>query len=101
VALALLCLAGVATVGWYASAQTILQTAVEDAFRGRVFGALGTTTTLVALVGMASGGLAGDRVGSLVPLNLAGAVFIGAGLVAGVVLGRTGAKTPNGRVSAS
>jgi predicted MFS family arabinose efflux permease len=88
-ALGLLVLAGVATVAWFAGAQTILQTRVEDAYRGRVFGALGATTTLVALLGMAAGGLAGDGLGVVLPLNVAGAAFVGAGLVAVVLLVRS------------
>jgi hypothetical protein len=53
-----------------------------------VFGALGATTTLVALVGMAAGGLAGDGLGVALPLNVAGAAFVGAGLMAAVLLVR-------------
>ena len=42
-------LLGFPSVGFYVSTQTLLQSSVADEYRGRVFGALGTTNALLGL----------------------------------------------------
>jgi MFS family permease len=76
-------LAGLAVMGFYATLFALLQRGVADAFRGRVLGALATTTALLSLVGMALAGLLGDWLGPA-PLVVADGVLalLAAGLVA-------------------
>ena len=66
--------AGPAAIGIGAGRQSILQEQTSDAYRGRVFGAMGATEGLATMVGLAMGGLLGDAVG-LVPIMSAGAVI--------------------------
>jgi MFS family permease len=61
--------------------NTLLQISVDDAFRGRVFGAFGMVASLMALIGLTLAGLIGDRVGVITVLNIQGAVYILAGLM--------------------
>jgi hypothetical protein len=63
-------------------AQTLYQLKVADGFRGRVFGALETTTALVMLVGMALGSTLGDVVGVVPLFDFAGCLRILAGAAA-------------------
>jgi MFS family permease len=65
-----------------AGAQTLLQAGVPDRYRGRVFGALGTTSALVGLVGAPLAGGLGAVVGIVPMLSAAGGVTILAGLIA-------------------
>lgn len=65
-----------------AGSNSLIQTLVPDAFRGRVFGALGTVSGLATLVGIAAAGFAIDAIG-VVPVFMAGAtLWIAAGLAA-------------------
>jgi predicted MFS family arabinose efflux permease len=75
-------LLGPPTMGWIITSQTLQQTAAEDRFRGRVFGAVGTTTSLMAIAGTGLGSALGEVVG-IVPLyNLAALLYGGAGVLA-------------------
>jgi MFS family permease len=80
-ALVLIGLIGVAIVVSSTSQSTLLQQSVPDEYRGRVFGAFGSTSALLSLAGMLLGGLAGDKVGVVPMLNLSGALTILAGVV--------------------
>jgi predicted MFS family arabinose efflux permease len=71
-----------ATIGWPTTQQTLLQTAPEDRYRGRVFGAVGTTTSLVSIVGFGAGSALGDVVGVVPLLNLAAVLYVAAGALA-------------------
>jgi len=62
--------------------QTAMQQAVADAYRGRVFGALGATNGLMMLGGMSIASLGGDHLGVVPLLNLAGGLYIAAGTAA-------------------
>jgi len=53
---------------------------VADEYRGRVFGAFGTTGALMALAGSALAGALGDRVPVVAVLSIQGGVYIVAGL---------------------
>lgn len=90
-ALALVFLAGVTTVGWSVSTQTLLQSTVADVYRGRVFGALGTTNGLLSLCGVGLASALGDLVGLLPVLNASGTLRIVAGVLALVLLRGGGA----------
>jgi MFS family permease len=67
--------------------NTVLQTVVADEFRGRIFGALGMTASLMMLIGSTVAGTFGDRVGVIAILNIQGGVYVLAGLVAFALLG--------------
>jgi MFS family permease len=70
--------------------QTVLQQETEDAFRGRVFGAFGTTITLLMLVGSGLGGALADQLGASLLMNAASIIYIIAGLLAIVLLSQAG-----------
>ena len=86
VVLPLLALAGMVVVAWIVSVQTLLQTGSEDAYRGRVFGAFGTTTTLLMFFGSALGGLFADLSGAGVLMLVSAAIYLLSGMVAWRVL---------------
>ncbi len=89
VALALMALAGVVTMSWMITAQTLLQTNVGDHYRGRIFGTLGAVSALMSLIGMGLAGALGDLLGVVVIASLGGALYLIAGLVAWVMLRET------------
>jgi MFS family permease len=80
VGLALMILVGVPGVSAHAAQATILQTHVEDAYRGRVFGSLGTSASLLMFLGTAFAGATGAVLGPIVLLNLQGGAYVVAGL---------------------
>jgi MFS family permease len=63
-----------------------LQQETEDAFRGRVFGAFGTTITLLMLVGSGLGGALADQLGATFLMSSASIIYIIAGLLAIILL---------------
>jgi predicted MFS family arabinose efflux permease len=69
-----------------AGSTTLLQLAVADAYRGRVFGALNTTAALVGLAGVWLAGIFGDILGIVPMLSVAGGITLLAGLIALVIL---------------
>lgn len=79
-ALVLMALVGVPAALLMAGVMTVLQTAVGDELRGRVFGAALTVMSLVGLVGTVAASALGDRLGPVTLLNVQGV-----GLVAGGV----------------
>lgn len=89
VALVLLAIIGVPVVGLIVSIQTLLQTSVEDSFRGRVFGTYSATVALVTIMGMGAAGTLGDWLGILPMLSVGSGLFIAAGAVALVSLPRS------------
>jgi MFS family permease len=98
----LLLLNGPFIIGWLSSQQTLLQTGAPDQYRGRVFGAFMTTSSLTLLIGSGVGSALGDVVGVLPLLNAAAALYTLAGAVALALLpaaARRGAETrePAGR----
>jgi MFS family permease len=81
--LVLIGLVGLPAAAIGSSFMTLLQVASPAAFRGRVFGALGTTRALSTLVGTLTAGLIGGIAGPILMLN----VFqCGAYFTAGIVL---------------
>jgi MFS family permease len=85
VVLPLVLILGLPAIGSMIAAQTILQQQTPDAFRGRVFGAFGTTIMLLMFVGNALAGLSTDVVGVTVVMNSAGLIYFLAGGVAVVL----------------
>lgn len=88
IALVGLALAGIPAVAWMVSIQTLLQSATDEAYLGRVFGAFGTTTTLLMLFGSLLGGGLGDLIGVPFLLNIASLCYILGGILAVFLLVR-------------
>ena len=86
VAMVALLLAGVPIVGYSVGIDTLLQMHVADRFRGRVFGALGTSMAVFVLFGQGLASALGDSLGVVPLLNLKGMLDILAGLVAFLLL---------------
>lgn len=74
-------LAGPLAVAMGASYDTLLQSSVQDAYRGRVFGTIGLTSSVFMLVGVAFAGAAGDTIGIVPAINVQGYVYILAGII--------------------
>ena len=92
-------LVGVPGVGFSTSMSTLFQTLVADEYRGRVFGAFGTTLSLLSLGGMAFAGTAGDLLGAVPVLNIQGGGYVLVGvlvllLVRPALRARQAAATP-------
>lgn len=85
-AFGLLAAVGVPSVVWAVAHQTLLQRRVEDAYRGRVFGALGTSAALLGLGGTGLASVLAAPLGSLPLLDLTCALYLLAGLVALLLL---------------
>ena len=81
-----LVLVGIPAIVSFVSVQTVLQQETEDAFRGRVFGAFGTTITLLMLIGSGLGGVLADQLGASFLMTTASIIYIVAGLLAIVLL---------------
>jgi MFS family permease len=67
--LVLIALVGIPAAGSGSSLTTLLQVATPDAYRGRVFGALGAMMALTMLIGTAIAGALGSIVGPIALLN--------------------------------
>lgn len=89
VALPLLVVVGIAAIAAFVSVQTILQQATPDEYRGRVFGTFGMTINLLMVVGSVIGGLFADRVGPVPLMTGASWIYVIAGGVALLLLGRS------------
>ncbi len=79
-------LVGVAAIGVNVSADTLLQTAVADRFRGRIFAAYGTIQSALVLGGMGLASALGGSLGTVPMLDAAGALGVLSGIVAAVLL---------------
>ncbi len=82
----LMVLVGIPTVGAGAAGITMLQSGVRVEYRGRVFGALGTTSALLMLAGSLIAGGLGDVLSPITLLNVQGGSYVAAGLLALLVL---------------
>ncbi len=82
-----LILIGPALMAWLISLQTIGQKETEDAYRGRVFGAIGTTTTLIMFFGSAIAGFMADQIGTFVLVSTAASFYILAGVLSPAAFG--------------
>ena len=79
---AFMLVAGIPIVAAFAAGHGLLQTLTVDAFRGRVFGALGAVQGLAMLVGLGVGGAAIDRLGVVPVVSCGAAMWIVGGIVA-------------------
>jgi MFS family permease len=86
VVLPLIATMGLFIVGFFVTTQTLIQRHIADQYRGRVAGALGTATALMALLGMLIASTLGDRVGAVALLDSSGALTALAGVVAVVMV---------------
>ncbi|HET8629377.1 MAG TPA: MFS transporter [Thermomicrobiales bacterium] len=85
--LVLIALVGGPAVVAFVAIETLLQNLTEDRYRGRIFGALGTTMALAQLVGMALAGALGAPLGTLPVLDLTGILYCVGGLLTLALLG--------------
>jgi predicted MFS family arabinose efflux permease len=79
-------LIGLPSIAWIVAVQTQLQQATADEYRGRVFGAYGTSVSLLMLVSSGLAGLSADMIGATALVLIAAIISIMAGLMAGVLL---------------
>jgi predicted MFS family arabinose efflux permease len=84
--LALLILVSVPMMAWLISSQTWLQTYSPRKFLGRVFGAYGTLSALLMLIGMSFASGLGDTLGISNTLYFGGGIYILSGVMAAVLL---------------
>ncbi|WP_412027492.1 MFS transporter [Deinococcus yunweiensis] len=73
---------GVPMVVANVATSTLVQLATPDAYRGRVYGALGTTNALVGVLATGSAVLVGDALGPVRLLTVAGGITVLGGLAA-------------------
>ena len=73
---------GFTVVGAMVGLNTLLQSSTRDAFRGRVFGALFTSGSLMRLIGIVSGSLLADAIGVIPPLLIGGLLWVAGGVLA-------------------
>jgi MFS family permease len=81
-AILLILLAGIPIVGYSVGVGTLLQGHVADRYRGRVFGALGTSMAIFTLLGQGLATVLGDQMGAVTMLTFKGLLDITAGLLA-------------------
>jgi hypothetical protein len=87
-------LAGFPVVSAFAAEHGLLQTLAADAFRGRVFGALGAIQGLATLVGLILGAAAIDTIGVVPVVSLGSAMWIVGGVFALTRLARDVGDVP-------
>lgn len=85
-ALLMIGIVGVFIVGLFVTTQTLLQTSVEDRYRGRVFGAYETLLSIATFVGLIASTLLGDHVSTVSLFDVAGILTLLAALVAAMAL---------------
>lgn len=84
---------GIPGIAFLTGMQSLMQAAAPDAYRGRVFGALGTTIGLLALAGTIVAGTITDRFGVVAVLTVQGAGYVLAGLILIALLPRSMRET--------
>lgn len=78
--LALILIVGIPAVGFGASWNTLLQKAVADAYRGRLFGVYSMLSAFSFLVSTSLAGAVGNNLSPITMLNIQGSLYILAGL---------------------
>lgn len=94
IALVLFVMVGLPSAAFGASYSTLLQSIVEDEYRGRIFGALNTTFALLMLGGMGLASVAGDVLGIVPVINIQGYGYVLAGVLALALLRRVQMISP-------
>jgi len=79
---------GLAAVGFFVPSETLLQQAVSDTYRGRVFGTYQTTNALLLLMGQGLASILGDRIGLVPMLNSSAILYFLSGTMALLLLAR-------------
>ena len=79
-------LLGIPLVGTSVGLDTYAQTSTQDRYRGRVWGALGTTNALAGLCSLAVSGALGQIIGIVPMLTVAASITIFAGILAIVAI---------------
>lgn len=74
-------LAGPASIGFGAGYATMIQTHVDDAYRGRVFGTMTLLASIFTLAGIAVAGFAGDQIGIVPVINTQVIAYLLFGLI--------------------
>ena len=85
---ALTCVSGITSIASSIGVETLVQQSVRDAFRGRVFAALGASGAFFSLAGAVIGGTGARFVGVTTMLNVASLLVVVAGVVALRAVGR-------------
>ncbi len=85
--LVLMAVVGVPATAFGTGYAASLQAETADAYRGRVFGALGTTSALFMIGGAAIAGLATERLGAVAVLTIDSLAYVAAGAFALRALG--------------
>lgn len=80
--------AGLVGIGPSTGARSLLQAKSPDAYRGRIFGALGMTMGLFGLIGTVTAGFLTDRLGIVTVLNIQAAGYVLGGLLVLALLPR-------------
>lgn len=88
VAMGWMVVAGFPAVASGAGRQVLVQEQTTDAYRGRVFGALGSMQGIAMLAGLALGGVLGDTVGLVPVLSASALVRVLGGVIALIFLPR-------------
>ena len=91
-AIVLMVVVGVPVAALRAGLATLQQTAVEDAYRGRLLGSFGTTMALAMAVGAVIGGTLGETVGIVQLLVIQSVAYAVAGLGVGLLLRPAGGE---------
>lgn len=89
VVLVLTFLSSLLSIGSRVAMPTMLQANVEDAYRGRVFGTLDMTSSILVLLGVAFSGVMGERIGIVPMLSIGASIMIMAGIISFLLLPRT------------
>jgi MFS family permease len=91
---------GIPGIGMLTGMQSLLQARAPDAYRGRVFGALGAIMGLLRLIGVVIAGLVTTDASLITVLNIQGFGYVAAGLLAILLLpARRPAQAPEATVS--
>ena len=96
VVIGLMVLGGPAFMAWIISMQTVMQQSTEDSYRGRIFGAYSTTSTILMFVGAGLAGFMADSLGSSLLMAAAAAIYVVAGVLGWALLSK-----PLSRVAAA
>ena len=84
---ALFVVVGLPITGFFTGGMATMQSETDDAYRGRVFGALNTTMALLMIISAAIAGFATDRFGAMAVLSFDSLTYIVSGLVALKLIG--------------
>jgi predicted MFS family arabinose efflux permease len=77
----LIALAGIPAIGWTVAEQTILQTRVPDALRGRVFATYMTAAAVLGTLGLLIAGALVGEVGAVAVLCITGGLYAAGGVL--------------------